>query len=122
MWTYLTTPFILVHEGVEVKEADPWVEGNETWRVLRAHFPAGMATHSAVEDFYFGSEDLLLRRHDYEVEIVGGSPAAQLVFDYIQADGIRMPSKRRAHPKGEDGRPVKDVVGVSIDISNLGYS
>jgi PAS domain-containing protein len=122
MWTYLTTPFILVHEGVEVREIDPWIEQDEVWRVLRARFPKGMATHSSVEDFYFGSEDLLLRRHDYEVEIIGGSPAAQLVYDYIHADGIRMPSKRRAHPRGDDGRPIKDVVGVAIDINNLSYS
>jgi hypothetical protein len=122
MWTYLTTPFNLVHEGVEVKEIDPWIEGNETWRVLRARFPSGLATHSEVEDFYFGSEDLLLRRHDYEVEIVGASPAAQLVYDYIEADGLRMPSRRRAHPRGEDGHPNKDIVGVAIDISDLRYS
>jgi hypothetical protein len=121
MWTYLTTPFCLAKPGVEVQEADPWIEGSEVWRVLRAHFPPGLATHSTVEDFYFGRDDLLLRRHDYEVDIIGGSLAAQLVYDYIESDGLRMPSRRRAHPRGDDHRPVKDVIGVSIDISELAY-
>ncbi len=121
LWGYLTMPFCLAWPGVEVREVEPWREGDEVWRVLRAHFPAHLATHSAVEDFYFGSDDLLLRRHDYDVEIIGGSPAAQLVYDYIEADGFRMPSRRRAHPRGEDRRPVTDVIGVSIDITNLHY-
>src|ERR1700754_1302926 len=39
LWTYLTTPFLLALPGVEVGEGEPWVEGNETWRMLRARFP-----------------------------------------------------------------------------------
>jgi hypothetical protein len=95
LWTYLATPFLLALEGVQVSEIDPWQEGDETWRVLRARFPDSVATHSTVQDFFFG-DDLLLRRHDYNVDVVGGFDAAQLVFDYIVADGIRLPSKRRA--------------------------
>src|ERR1700738_833903 len=82
LWTYLTTPFLLAMEGVTVSELSPWQEGEEVRRVLRARFPPTMATHSEVQDFYFG-EDLLLRRHDYNVDVAGGFDAAQLVFDYI---------------------------------------
>ncbi len=35
LWTYLTTPFLLAMDGVQVKELEPWQEGAETWRVLR---------------------------------------------------------------------------------------
>ena len=47
LWTYLTTPFLLVNEGVRVEETEPWQEGEETWRVLRAYFPGSMFCESA---------------------------------------------------------------------------
>jgi hypothetical protein len=37
-------------------------------RVLRAYFPGSVETHSLVQNFYFG-DDLMLRRHDYNVNI-----------------------------------------------------
>ena len=36
LWTYLTTPFLLTMDGVEVMEGEPWTEGRETGRVLHA--------------------------------------------------------------------------------------
>ena len=39
VWTYLTTPFVLAMDGVRVEETEPWREGEEIWRVLRAYFP-----------------------------------------------------------------------------------
>ena len=36
----------------------------------------------------------MLRRHDYSVNIAGGFAAAQLTSDYVDANGIRFPSKR----------------------------
>jgi hypothetical protein len=83
--TYLTTPFLLAMPGFEVSEVDPWREGDERWRVLRARFPDegderwrvlrarfpdSIASHSPVQHFYFG-EDFLLRRHDYDVDVAG---------------------------------------------------
>lgn len=66
MWLYLNSPFLLAAGGVEVREIDPWIEGDEEWRVLRASFPGGMVTHSRQQDFYFDrAHDL--RRHDYRV-------------------------------------------------------
>jgi hypothetical protein len=71
LWTYLTTPFLLAMDGVRVEETEPWREGEETWRVLRAYFPGSIETHNLVQDFFFG-KDLMLRRHDYNVNIAGG--------------------------------------------------
>jgi hypothetical protein len=48
LWTNLTTPFLLTIDGVQVKETEPWREGTEAWRVLRAHFPGSIETHSTV--------------------------------------------------------------------------
>ena len=61
LWTYLTTPFLLAMDGVRVEETEPWQEGAETWRVLRAYFPGWVETHCLVQDFFFGG-DLMLRR------------------------------------------------------------
>jgi hypothetical protein len=121
LWTYLTTPFLLTIAGVQVEEIEPWTETGETWRVLRARFADTIATHSTVQDFFFG-EDLLLRRHGYNVAVAGGFGAAQLVSDYIEADGVRMPSKRRAYRRGPDCHPHFDPLLVSIDISEVRFT
>ncbi|UUN30870.1 hypothetical protein [Streptomyces sp. FIT100] len=121
LWTYLTTPFLLAMPGVTVIETEPWQEGDEVWRGLRAAFPPGIATHCTHQDFYFGP-DHLLRRHDYRVDIAGGFAAAQYVHDYMDADGILLPTKRRAHRRDTDGRPIADEVMVAIDLSNVRFS
>ncbi|WP_283180323.1 hypothetical protein [Pseudomonas svalbardensis] len=71
----------------------------------RTAFPENIATHCAVQDFYFG-EDFLLRRHDYDVDVSGGLPAAQYVHDSVEADG----------------QPDKDVLRVAIDLSDIRYA
>src|ERR1700733_8507918 len=120
LWTYLTTPFLLAMDGVRVEETKAWREDTETWRVLRAYFPGSIETHSLIQDFFFG-EDLMLRRHDYNVNIAGGFNAAQLTSDYVVADGIRLPSKRRAYTRGPDRRPILEMLMVSIDISKVQF-
>jgi len=121
LWTYMTTPFLLAMDGVGVEEAEPWQEGTETWRVLRAHFPGSIETHSLVQEFFFDA-NLELRRHDYCVNIAGGFKAAQLTSDYAVANRIRFPTKRRAYTRGPDRRPITDMLMVTIDISNVGFT
>jgi hypothetical protein len=121
LWTYLNTPFLLAMEGVEVSEVESRSEAGETWRVLRARFPETIATHSAVQDFFFG-EDLRLRRHDYTMDVAGGFEAAQLVHDYVEADGILLPTRRRVYLRGPDSRPAPYPLLVSIDIRDLRFS
>jgi len=120
MWTYLTTPFLLAMDGVRIEETEAWREGTETWRVLRAYFPGSIETHSGIQDFFFG-EDFRLRRHDYSVNIAGGFAAAQLTSDYVVANGIHLPSKRRAYTRGTDRRPILEMLMVSIDISDARF-
>lgn len=121
MWTYLTTPFLLNWEGVEVEEEEPWIEGSEVWRVLRVYLPGRIASHGPMQRFYFGA-DRLLRRHDYNVEVAGNFAAAQLTTEYIEANGIRLPSRRRAFAMGPDRRPIPELLMVAIDLSNVVYS
>ncbi|MEJ0026520.1 MAG: hypothetical protein WDN01_10870 [Rhizomicrobium sp.] len=121
LWTYLTTPFLLAAAGVQVEETEPWREGSQTWRVLRAWFPDSIETHSQVQDFFF-DESLMLCRHDYNVNIAGGFGASQLTSDYVAVDGIRLPTKRRAYTRGPDRRPVPEMLMVSIDIGEVSFA
>jgi hypothetical protein len=89
-WTYLTTPFLMAMPGFEVTEITPWQEGAERWRGLRARFPDVIASHRE-QDFYFG-DDFLLRRHDYQLEIAGGIPVAQYVYDMYTTSSKPMDS------------------------------
>ena len=121
LWTYLTTPFLLAMDGMRVEETEPWRQGSETWRVLRAYFPGSIETHSLVQDFFIG-EDLMLRRHDYNVNIAGGFGASQLTSAYAVANGIGLPQRRRAYPRGPDRRPILEMLMVSIDISEVSFT
>ena len=91
------------------------------WRVLRVYFPGSIEMYSLVQDFFFG-EDLMLRRHDYTVNIAGGFAAAQLTSDYAVASGIRLLTKRRAYTRGPDRRPILEMLMVFIDISDVSFT
>ena len=121
LWTYLTTPFLLTMPGFTVTEIDPVHEDGEQWAGLRAQFPDTLASHSRVQEFYFNS-DYLFCRHDYRVDVAGGFAAIQYVYDIVQADGIKLPSKRRAYRCDADGRPMADELIVSIDLSDIHLS
>jgi len=120
LWTYLTTPFLLAMDGVHVEEVEPWREGTETWHILRAQFPGSIETHSLIQEFFFDA-DLQLRRHDYSANIAGGFPAAQLTSDYVVADGIHLATKHRAYTRAPDRRLIKEMLMVSIDISEVRF-
>jgi hypothetical protein len=115
-WTYLTTPFFMTMPGFQVTEIEPWREGTETWRGLRVRSPEGFAGHSVEQEFYFGP-DFLLRRHDYRFEIGGGIPVAQVVHDLVEVNGFKFPTKRRAYVRSPSGKPIHDLLLISIDIS-----
>jgi hypothetical protein len=117
-WTYLNTPFLMALPGFEVIEIPPWREGSEKWRGLRARFPDGLASHSKEQDFYFG-DDFLLRRHDYYLEVAGGVPVAQYVHEIAEADGFRFPTKRRAYFRGPHLKAIRDLLLISLDLSNF---
>lgn len=121
MWTYLTVPFSLTWAGFEVAEIEPWQEQDETWRRLKVKFPPHIASHSAGQTFYLG-DDGLLRRHDYEVEITGNTPAAHYVSDYQDVSGIMMPTKRRVFMRQPDNTPALDSVLISIDLSDIRFA
>lgn len=121
LWIYLTTPFFLLLPGIDIRETKPWQEGEEIWKGLTVTFPPDMATHSAVQNFYFG-EDNLIRRNDYQLDIAGGFYVAQYISDLKDVQGILVPSKRRACKRDLDGKPIKDELMVKIDLTDFHFS
>lgn len=118
MWTYLNTPFLLAAPGVDAREIEPWTENGQSWRRLAVTFPDTIATHSARQTLYVG-DDGLLRRHDYDVDIAGGTPGAHYVSDYVEVQGLKFPTKRRIFPRGPDGQSMPEPLVVSIDLSDI---
>ncbi len=118
LWTYLTSPFLFALPGLSVRELDPVEENGVELTGFQVDFGPDFASHSTLQEFYFGP-DLLLARHDYRVDVAGGFPAIQYVSDLVEADGIRVPTKRRAYRCGDDGRPILSELMVSIDLSDV---
>ena len=118
MWTYLNTPFLLVRPGIESEEIEPWQEAGETWRRLKVHFPADIATHSKEQTLYFDQQGLL-KRHDYDVEISGSTPAAHYVSDLKEFSGIVFPTKHRIFALQPDGHAASEPLVVSIDMDKI---
>jgi hypothetical protein len=121
MWTYLNTPFLFAMPGVETEEIQPWRENGEAWRRLKVTFPASIATHSAEQTFYFDPRGLL-KRHDYDVDISGGTPAAHYVSELKAFSGIIVPTKHTVFGRQPDGSSVPAPLVVSIDISEVEFS
>jgi len=121
MWTYLTTPFLFKLPGFKVREIAPWDEAGETWRRLHVIFPADVPSHSTEQTFYF-DESGLLRRHDYSVEIMGGTSSANIASDHKSFGGLIFPTRRRVYSIGPDNRPILDRVAVVIDILGIDVS
>jgi hypothetical protein len=120
LWLYLTTPFLLTLPGMSVTAIDPIDDGGQSLAGLQVRYPPHIASHSRVEEFYF-DDDYLLRRHDYRVKVAGGFPAIHYVDDIVDADGIKMPTKRRAYRCDTDGRVMPDELMVSIDLSDIHF-
>jgi hypothetical protein len=121
MWTYLTQPFTFALPGFETAELDPWQEAGEKWRRLHVVWPSYLATHSTEQTLYVG-EDGLIRRHDYDVEIMGGSGAAHYISDYTQMAGIMIPTSHRIFPRQPDGQALSEPLLVSIDVSDIAFT
>ncbi|MCA3184690.1 MULTISPECIES: hypothetical protein [unclassified Cupriavidus] len=120
MWTYLTSPFVLRHPGVAATEIEPWVVDGLSWRRLRVTFPDSVATHSAEQTYYFDAEGLL-RRHDYEVDIQGRNAAARYLSDYVEVQGIRMPTRMRIYPRTPENLAMPEPLIVGVDLSDFRF-
>jgi hypothetical protein len=94
MWTSLTQPFTFTMPRFRTSELAPWHEAGHRWRSLRVAWPSDLAPHSTEQTAYFDDNGLLVR-HDYDVEISGGSNAAHYVPEYVEIAVIKLPTKHR---------------------------
>lgn len=117
MWTYHALPFELAGRDYELREIAPIIDDGVELRGISARFPPRIESHSRDQRFYFGS-DGLLRRHDYEVSISGGSPAAHFLHDYADFAGFKFPTRRIVHPLGPDGAIDRSTELVTIALSD----
>lgn len=122
MWTYFNAPFNFTHPGYELQELDPWEEDGQVFRRLQVTYPENIATHSQIQTFYIDQSGLIAR-HDYDVEVFGGSGAAHYLFDYIDVKGIKIATKRKVYIRSADNTPLKpEPLLVSIDLSEIKLS
>ena len=122
IWTYLNAPFNFAGFGYQVRELDAWRENNESFRCLEVTFPASVATHCSVQTFYIDAEGLI-KRHDYSVDIMGGTASAHYLSDYVEVQGIKFATQRKVYGKTPDNLPVlTGPLYVSIGLSNIKLS
>lgn len=120
MWNYLTLPFAFAAPGFQFTELEPWDENGEIWRRLQVTYPDDIATHNRVQTFYFG-RDGLLRRHDYDVDVNGGTPAVHYFSDYTTVEGLSMPTRHMIYVRNPDGSHAPEPLVVSIVVSKLRF-
>jgi len=121
LWTYLTTPFLFSQSGFSVsEEPESWREDGEDWRLLRVTFPDRIASHTREQLFFFGP-DGLLRRHDYSVDILGGTTAANYALEHRNVDGIVVPTRRRIYGYEGNHKVVPEPVLVAIEMGEIAF-
>jgi hypothetical protein len=47
---------------------------------------------------------------------------SQLTSDYMVANGVYLPTKRRAYTRGPDRGPILEMLMVAIDISDVSFT
>jgi hypothetical protein len=113
-WTYLNMPFLYTWPGFVTEEIAPIEEDSETWRRLQVTFPDYVKSHTRQQIACFGP-DGLLRRHDFTMDVLGGAPGQLYAADYLDVDGIILPTTRRAY--ADQGG--QQLVMVAIDMSDI---
>jgi len=121
LWTYLNSPFLLTLPDVQLYPIDPVDHDGHRLDGIGAVFPAHLPTHSRRQQFYFGA-DRRLRRHDYRVDIAGAFPASQYLDDFVEAQGIVVPQKRRAYRNDARGATLWDEPMVDMQFSDMHFS
>jgi hypothetical protein len=118
IWTYVSTPFVLVRDNYHLRELDPWEEGGEHWRRLAVTFPEHVHTHSREQVFYIDANGLILR-HDYTAEPIGGwAKAAHYCLDHRSFDGLVVPTHRRVYPRKPNNKRRAGPLLVWIEVPN----
>jgi hypothetical protein len=118
-WNYLTTPFMLLREGLIIEALEPLPGPLAQLTRVQVTFPDGFPTHSRRQVFYF-DEKRLLRRLDYTAEVVGGwAHAAHLCDEYRQFGGLKVATRRRVLPLPFGYTPLPGPLLVELDVHDI---
>lgn len=118
-WNYLSTPMLLMREGVTVTENGTWLEAGEHWRRLEVSFSPDIHTHSRRQTFYVDAAGLI-RRLDYVARPVGPwARAAHYCYEHRHFSGLLFATHRQVRPRGPGGRPLPRPVLVALDIDHV---
>jgi len=120
LWNYLTIPFLYTYPGFVTEELASWQENGEEWQPLRVTVPDHIASHSRQQVAYFGP-DGLLRRHEYTVDVLAGASGLNYAADYLNVDGIVVPTKRRVYAADANKQKIPEPVLVAIDIRDISF-
>ena len=63
----------------------------------------------------------LIRRLDYTIDVLGGSPAVDYPSEYRAFDGIMVPTRRRVYTHDTDGTLALGSPTVAIDIAGAAF-
>ena len=119
IWNYINIPFVFADPAYQIKILGTWQENNEEWRRLQVQFPRHIATHAPVQTFYIDQSGLI-RRHDYDVAIIGNGSSAHYVYAYKDINGIQVPTQRRVYSRLENNTVRQpEPLLVAIDLTEI---
>jgi hypothetical protein len=76
-----------------------------------SHYPFGVPGRRSVftpertVQTVYASDDGLIRREDYDVDIMGDATGVHYMSGYTRVDGIMLPTGHRIFPRTPEGRP-----------------
>ncbi|SOE97080.1 hypothetical protein SAMN05414139_10142 [Burkholderia sp. D7] len=121
LWMCLTAPFLYTYPGFVVKELSPTYENGEELRRLKVNFPCDIASHSCEQVCYF-DQNGLLRRHDADIDVLGGVRVAIYAAAYREFGGIKVATIRRAFCCDEDGNIIDVPMLFSATTRSVEFS
>lgn len=116
IWNYFSFPYLLEEPGAAVSL--PTAADTGRGDRLVVDFAPTVPTHSPRQLFHF-DEDLLLTRHDYTADVIGGwATAANCILGSEVVSGLRFYTRRKVFPRM--GRrqtllPLPLLVWIEID-------
>ena len=116
-WNYFCAPFLFLRGGFVFEQRPPLDTPAGEWSRVRVTFPAGIPTHSRVQDYYFDTQHRLARL-DYTAEVVGGwAHAAHMCTAFQSFAGLVVSTRRivKPLPFGEAPFPFPTLVALRFE-------
>jgi hypothetical protein len=119
LWNYLTVPFLFTQEGFQTRELATHEEAGESWRVLEVAYPDDVPAHTKIQRLYFDATTFMLKRLDYETDVLGGV-GAHYCFDHKTVEGLVFPTFRRVVRRTPDGPVLNGPTSFVLDYVWIG--